>query len=601
MFVKIRTVLLLSYLVIILICIALVGAVSFYISYKSLSERVESTSFQIVRQIERNMDNDFHNKRYLLLAPYYNQQYIDGINAYTSMNDEAKFLFRRSLGDLYLRIYNTTPIRDFIRFQIYYSDGVMLNASDNKQPWSAEEVQHSDWFQQTVVKTGKVHFTGPLSEGDDNGDAAYSSSILIRDFSNPDEFIVVRVEYRSALFDNISQNNELSENSQLLVLNEQNELVYTSSGWSEDIAPAALLTQITGNNGGFWFGDDPDEKMISYTRSEYSNWKVVIVLPKAEIFSSLDRIKTATMITALLAFLVTFLISVLFGRRITKPILHLYKTVNRIKRGDFSVRVDVDRKDEIGRIAMNFNDMQDELQKLIETKYIYQIKLQEAELAMLYSQINPHFLYNTLDSIKAMADYYKVEQIGDMSQSLANIFRYNTKNNDELVTLEDELNQIKDYMHIQTIRFEDKLAYKLEIEEELKDLPLLKMTLQPILENAVFHGIEPKRGKGTIRITAQRLEHQVQLTITDDGVGIPSARLHDIQEALDKPLHRDQLSGSVLEGSIGIRNVYARYAIRLGEQFQFKITSVEGKGTEVTLSFQVKDSGQNIKHYKSLS
>ena len=586
MFVKIRTVLLLSYLVIIMICIALVGAVSFYISYKSLSERVESTSFQIVRQIERNMDNDFHNKRYLLLAPYYNQQYMEGINAYPSMNDEAKFLFRRSLGDLYLKVYNTTPIRDFIRFQIYYSDGVLLNASDNKQPWSAEEVQQSDWFQQTVAKYGKVHFTGPLYEGDDNRPAAYSSSILIRDFSNPDEFIIVRVEYNTALFDSISQNNELSENSQLLVLNEQNELVYTSSGRSDEYtAPSALLTQITGDNGGFWFGDGSEERMISYTRSEYSNWKIVILLPKGEIFSSLDQIKTATLITALLAFFVTFLISVLFGRRITKPILHLYKTVNRIKRGDFSVRVDVHSKDEIGRIAMNFNDMQDELQKLIESEYIYQIKLQEVELAMLYSQINPHFLYNTLDSIKAMADYYKVEQIGDMSQSLANIFRYNTKNNDELVTLTDELNQINDYMHIQMIRFEDKLAYELNIEEELHDLPLLKMTLQPILENAVFHGIEPKRGKGTIWITARRLQYYVELSIQDNGVGIPSARLHEIQSALNIPPHRDQLSNSVLEGSIGIRNVYARYAIRLGEQFQFEITSVEGKGTEVILRF----------------
>lgn len=217
----------------------------------------------------------------------------------------------------------------------------------------------------------------------------------------------------------------------------------------------------------------------------------------------MDQIKTTTLVTALIAFVVTLCISLLFGRSITNPILDLYKSVNRVKRGDFSVRVHVTRSDEIGRIATNFNDMQDELQTLIESKYIYQIKLQQVELAMLYSQINPHFLYNTLDSIKAMADYYKVEDIGDMAQSLADMFRYNTKSKDEVVTLRDELEQIEAYMNIQRTRFEDKLAYELDIEEELYTFAILKMTLQPLVENAVFYGVEQKLGKSTIRITAR--------------------------------------------------------------------------------------------------
>ena len=149
---------------------------------------------------------------------------------------------------------------------------------------------------------------------------------------------------------------------------------------------------------------------------------------------------------------------------------------------------------------MNFNAMQDELQKQIETKYVYQIKLQQMELAMLYSQINPHFLYNTLDSIKAMADYHDVEEIGQMAQSLADMFRYNTKNTDEVVTLQEELVQIDAYINIQSIRFEGKIDYRLDIEDELYNFPMLKMTLQPLVENAVFHGIERKRGKGTIHL-----------------------------------------------------------------------------------------------------
>jgi two-component system sensor histidine kinase YesM len=325
--------------------------------------------------------------------------------------------------------------------------------------------------------------------------------------------------------------------------------------------------------------------LASYTKSDYSAWKAVLVTPREEIFGSLDKIKTTVILTALLAFVITFFISVLFGQRITQPILNLYKTVNRIKRGDFSLRVKVDRNDEIGRIGMNFNAMQDELQMLIETKYLNQIKLQEVELAMLYSQINPHFLYNTLDSIRAMSDYYKVEEISIMAQSLADMFRYNTNNKDEIVTLQEELVQIDSYLRIQSIRFEGKIVYRQEIDEELYSASLLKMTLQPLVENAVFHGIERKRGKGTITISVAKEDSRIRLTVADDGVGISDRRLNEIRESLRPPIQQMNEPRPAQENGIGIANVYSRYAIRFGDRFEFHMDSRKGVGTSITLLF----------------
>ena len=584
LFSKIRIMLLLSYFIIILICITLVGAISFYISYRSVLEQVESSSIQIVRQIEKNMDNDFQNKRNLLLAPYYSQEYIDGINAYATMDAQDQFLFRQKLENLFLKSFNITPIRDFIRFQIYYSNGEMLNASDNQKFWNADEVQQSDWFRKTVVNDGRVHFTGPTKEAIFGSDkTAYSSSILIRDFANPDYFIVVRAEYDAELFHRIGKSDSLSTNSKLLILDQNNEQIYASSEQSEPLLRKDMLSHITSSSGKFWYGGEQDNLLVTYTQSDYSNWKVVLAMPVKEIFGSLDRIKTATLLTALIAFIVTIFISLLFGQRITNPILDLYKTINRVKKGDFSVRVQVTRSDEIGRIAMNFNDMQDELQNLIESKYIYQIKLQQVELAMLYSQINPHFLYNTLDSIKAMADYYDVEKIGDMAQSLADMFRYNIKNKDEMVTLREELEQINSYMKIQGIRFEDKITYIQEIEDDVLDYPLLKMTLQPMVENAVFHGVEPKIGKSTIRLIAHKEGESLLITVSDDGVGISADKLKALRNELKKQHVSEDIPVSAAGGGIGVRNVYARYAIRLGEQFDCIIESEEGKGTRVTL------------------
>ncbi|MZQ83700.1 HAMP domain-containing protein [Paenibacillus sp. 5J-6] len=584
LFPRIRTMLLLSYFVIILFCIALIGTASFYISYNSMAERVETASSQIVRQIEFNMDNDFHNKRNLLLAPYYNQEYIDNINAYPTMDSQNKFLFRQKLGDLFLKSFNITPIPDFIRFQIYYSDGELLNSSDNTSFGSPSQVLNAEWFKQTIAKDGLVNFfSSPSVSGQEESSTAYSTSLLIRDFSNPTGFIVVRADYNYGLFKGIGQRADLTKNSRFLILNDINNPIFDSADGHAADMDAQALSEIKGDGGKFWTGSGDQTMLISYTRSQYSNWKTVLIMPKKEIFSSLDSIKTTAIWTALVAFLVTAILSLLFGRSITNPILDLYKTVNHIKRGDFSVRVDIKRKDEIGRIAMNFNAMQDELQKQIETKYVYQIKLQQMELAMLYSQINPHFLYNTLDSIKAMADYHDVEEVGQMAQSLADMFRYNTKNTDEVVTLQEELVQIDAYINIQSIRFEGKIDYRVDIEDELYNFPMLKMTLQPLVENAVFHGIERKRGKGTIHLKAWREGEWTYIQVKDDGVGISEKRLEQILTSLRQPLYQEEYKLSAASGGIGVQNVYARYTIRYGEQFQFSIESRKGIGTEVTL------------------
>ena len=584
-FSRIRTVLLFSYFVIILLSILMVGTVSFYLSSSTIKGRVESANLQIVRQIANNMDNDFRSKRNLLLAPYYDQEYIDGINAYPEMSEQNQFLFRQKLENLYLKSFNATPIRGFIRFQIYYRTGELLAASNDYKPWTTVQVRNSEWFLRTVAKDGEVFFNGP-SNGDGTTDAAgtaYSSSILIRDFSNPERFIVVRVEYGNDLFRAIGRSDDLSARSRILVLDERNGLVYDSLPPGSPAPDKRLLNRLDSSEGKFWMDGEDDEQFVSYIVSESTGWKAVISTPRRDILGPIDNIKTTVIATAVGAFVLTFVISVLFGRRITQPIQTLYKHVNRIKRGDFSERVEIKRADEIGLIASNFNAMQEELRNLIENKYVNQIKLRDVELAMLYSQINPHFLYNTLDIIRAMADYHRAPQIGEIAHALADMFRYNTRNRDEIVTLQEELDQIEAYMKIQSIRFDDKIAYEADVDESLYNYPVLKMTLQPLVENAVFHGLERKRGKGTIRVAAKKEEGRFVLAVSDDGVGMSEQRLGDLRTKLRMSLHSEE-SSSVAEGGIGVRNVYARYAIQFGERLGFEVESRKGAGTRITLS-----------------
>lgn len=178
-----------------------------------------------------------------------------------------------------------------------------------------------------------------------------------------------------------------------------------------------------------------------------------------------------------------------------------------------------------------------------------------------------------------------MDEISEMAQALADMFRYNTSGGDEIVTLQEELVQIDDYMKIQGIRFEDKIAYELDIQDEAYRFPLLKMTLQPLVENAVFHGIERKRGKGTIRISATVAGERLRLAISDDGVGISEKRLVELRSRLGFPLHQEPFAASAAGGGIGIGNVCARYRIRYGTVFGFSIECRKGAGTSITLSF----------------
>lgn len=291
LFPRFRTMLLLSYFIIILICISLIGTASFYISYNSMAERVETASAQIVRQIEFNMDNDFHNKRNLLLAPYYNQEYIDNINAYPTMDNQNKFLFGQKLGDLFSKSFNITPIPDFIRFQIYYSNGELLNSSDNTSYGNASQVLNAEWFRQTMAKDGLVNFfSSPPVSGQDEGKTAFSTSMLIRDFSNPIGFIVVRADYNFGLFKGMGQRADLTANSRFLILNEINNPIFSSDGLATNI-DEQTLAQIKGASGKFWTGSGDKTMLVSYTRSQYSNWKTVLIMPKKKFLLLLIKSK----------------------------------------------------------------------------------------------------------------------------------------------------------------------------------------------------------------------------------------------------------------------------------------------------------------------
>jgi two-component system sensor histidine kinase YesM len=251
--------------------------------------------------------------------------------------------------------------------------------------------------------------------------------------------------------------------------------------------------------------------------------------------------------------------------------------------GYLDAKVKPSGQDEIADLGTSFNTMIEKIKMLLEQSIREQEHIQKAELRTLQAQINPHFLYNTLDSIVWMAEAGKNEQVIQLVQALSRFFRISLNKGRDWISIKIELDHVQSYLIIQKMRYRDILDYEVNVGPELQVYPILKMTLQPLVENALYHGIKNKRGKGLIRIGAYIDQVQdIVLFVEDNGIGMNSERLDAVRAQLDQP--RDLLPEEAdiedgKNGGFGLQNVHQRLRLYFGERYGLQIDSEEHKGT----------------------
>ena len=294
---------------------------------------------------------------------------------------------------------------------------------------------------------------------------------------------------------------------------------------------------------------------------------------------ALDRITEAVIILSMAVILAA---SVMLAKTIVTPVLDLHKNLIRVRNGDFKVRVPAETKDELGDMGRAFNDMAGEIDRLVNQVYTIQLKEKEAAIAALQAQINPHFLYNTLDMIKSMADIYDASQVGEVIVALSGVFRYATRTSHLIVTVQDELMNLQNYMKIIDARFGGKIISRVEVPDELLKEQMIKICLQPLVENCISHGMA-RGGRGKeISVSIGRDSENVVVRVADDGVGIAPERLREIRENLAQPI-REHTSHGI--GGVGLKNIHDRIRLYYGEEYGVTIESEEGVGTVVTVCY----------------
>lgn len=293
-----------------------------------------------------------------------------------------------------------------------------------------------------------------------------------------------------------------------------------------------------------------------------------------------NTILVCAVVSIVLFFIVVIFVVILVGNILT-PVEKLTKATEKIAQGDFSVRAEVDTDDEITVLASSFNHMASSMEELIDEIKQDEQKMRQADLRLLQEQINPHFLYNTLDTIVWLIEGGEEDQAVEMVITLSNFFRLTLSKGKEHISIREEAEHIDSYLKIQQVRYHDVMEYDISIDDVVLDNQILKLTLQPIVENALYHGLKPKRAKGYIHITGEKEGDTIRLSVRDDGVGMSNEELVDLRAAINKPCKETNRG-------FGLANVNERIRMYFGNEYGMDIQSEEGKGTIITITIPAR-------------
>ena len=280
-----------------------------------------------------------------------------------------------------------------------------------------------------------------------------------------------------------------------------------------------------------------------------------------------------TVAAAGLLFLLLMLYSTRISRRIAAPIRALSQKAERFGADNFLSEPVKTEIAELQTLDKNFDKMASRITSLIEKQRQDQQSLHRAELELLQAQINPHFLYNTLDSIVILAESHREEDVVHMVTSLSTFFRNSLNRGEDIISLRAELSQAKSYLEIQQVRYSDILTYAIDVPEEILDCPVPKLILQPLIENALYHGIKNRRGRGRIEITGEKTEQGILLQVRDSGAGMTAEQLSQLQSGLYQEHH----------SGLGLKNVHQRIRLYCGAPYGLSFESILGAGTAVTV------------------
>ncbi|MEC0227588.1 sensor histidine kinase [Paenibacillus alba] len=376
-----------------------------------------------------------------------------------------------------------------------------------------------------------------------------------------------------------------AQDSSLFILTDQGNVIYDNQdSWTGKVIEGIKVTDLIGKSTSGTLTWQGESYLYGSYRSDHTHWTTVILKPMNSITKRLKEIRNTVMSIESLILLLVIVIAWFIATGITRPLRTMITTMRHVERGDFSIRASqTDHRNEIGQLGRVFNKMLDSLQDMISRVYVAELREKDAQLLALQAQINPHFLFNTLNVLKSLGRKGATTDVVEVTESLAHLFRYSLYDWNGNVELREELNLIQSYMKIQTIRFQDRFIYELDIPERLLKARILRLTIQPLVENAVVHGLEQRKSGGFISVHVGADDETLEIFVSDNGVGINK----QTQEMLNRnfaeiDIHRSNTQTEHM--GIALLNIQKRLHLIYGNQYGLSFLHKPGGGTTIRLA-----------------
>jgi len=517
----------------------------------------------------------------------YTSNFKNVMDEYQSMNVVKNFFQQL----IFLR-------KDFNSIYIYVSPKKSFSYAILGSNKMSYEPEHEEWFKKAVAANGSTVISQPHLPYQLTSSCQVISfsrllkgSILYRKYSDLNPVILIDVKIDT--IKSIIKQANVSENTGVMFCNKSGNIIYTNN-FQDNISNLGkdVTNQIMKNDSGELTAVINGEKyLLTFGTSNITGWKLITTTPYSIIQNDLTKMLLFDLIILLMVVFFTILISYLFSKMIFKPIKKLQTGMSLVKSGKFEFQLEANTNDELGQLVGDFNSMTTTINNLINEKYVAEIARKSAEFSYLQAQINPHFIYNTLQTISSMAVVYKVPEISTASKGLANTLRYSINTKNKFVTIKDEIDNLISYLEIQKLRFGDSLNYELEVDKEIYNYTIIKLLLQPIAENSITHGIDPKGIKGEIVISGGRVNENVFISIWDNGAGMSEDEVENLMKNINST--KDDIYGFFHDqhNNIGLKNINMRIKMLYGEDFGLEIESQKDDWTRIIIKIPAERAG----------
>ena len=573
--VSLRTRMVLSNIVVALIPFLILSIVSGFVFLDHAQKTAEEHSVQLIHQVSNSMDVYVETiekmVNYIQLelqdTPFFTME-SEGASGWDS---ETAYI-RSVLENVANSHREVAGIFIATKEDLYVSTGMSRISRDpfQNERWYREASENPEEIQLISVVTGRNIVTNRSYSIDD----VFSLAKAVQDPETGEVLGVILLDIRHDIIQSSINGVTIGEKGFVFVMDQEDNIVYTpvngivyrvNPKWVKAMEPMSVQIQ-----GGSY--------QIRSELSPYTGWRTVGVFSMDEVMSSVNTIVYILFTCVIISLVLVVIVSFKFSRTLTNPIFKLKRLMKQAESGDLTVRFNFQHNDEIGELGQSFNHMIARIDQLIQMVYVEQENKRTAEMKSLQEQIKPHFLYNTLDTISWMARDYDAEDIVRLVDALTNMFRIGLSHGKDIITVKEEITHVSNYLYIQKIRYKDKLNYVIHVDESLYAVEVPKLILQPLVENAIYHGVKAKRGGGTITITGVPEGENLVFTVQDDGAGM-------LQEKVEE-LNRRMSERSVLDEKKSFGLFYIRERIQLcyGKGYGVHVESTLGEGTRVTIT-----------------